>query len=171
MGCLARVRKTQARCLVRAQWSNPECRGQRGHDGRVATLRNEKAGSHWLNVGASPRSSVQTQNIAPEKGTKIGFGTAGARRLPMCGFFEQRDVAASPRERRCEQRAWVSKSTLTHERAAASTSVSAGRSVFWHCERKDCQSALRKPRSLRIPFLFEEQTASQLNTNFKVVRY
>ena len=26
---------------------------------------------------------------------KIGFGTAGARRPPTCGFFERRDVAAS----------------------------------------------------------------------------
>ena len=165
------MRKTQA-SLVRAQWSNPECRGQRGHDGRVATLRNGKAGSHWLNVGASPRSSVQTQNIVPEKGTKIGFGTAGARRLPMCGFFLNRETLRRHQETVAASNEPGSvQSTLRHERAAASTSVSAGRSVFWHCERKDCQSALRKPRGLRIPFLFEEQTASQLNTNFKVVRY
>ena len=46
---------------------------------------NEKDGSHWLQ-GTSPRSRCQTQNVVPEKGTKIGFGTAEARKLPTCGF-------------------------------------------------------------------------------------
>ena len=32
-------------------------------------------------------------------------------------------------------------------------------------------SKLRKPRGLRIPSLFEEKTARQLNANFKVVRF
>ena len=69
----------------------PECRSRRRHEGRVATLRNWKAASHWLNVGASPRSRVQTRNVAPEKGTKIGIGTAEARRLPTCVFFFERE--------------------------------------------------------------------------------
>ena len=52
--------------------------------------RNEKAGSHRLNVGASLRSRVRTQNVVPEKGTMIGFGNAEARRLPTGQFCEPR---------------------------------------------------------------------------------
>ena len=52
----------------------------------------EKAVSHWLNVGASLKSRVRTQNVVPEKGTKIGFSNAGARRLPN-GQFLNREVA------------------------------------------------------------------------------
>ena len=47
-------REGRAQCernLVKERWSDPECRGRRRHDGRVGTLRNEKAGSHWLGVG------------------------------------------------------------------------------------------------------------------------
>ena len=52
----------------------------------------EKPGSHWLNVGASLKSRVRTQIVVPEKGTKIGFGNAEARRLPN-GQFLNREVA------------------------------------------------------------------------------
>ena len=76
----------------------PECRGRRRHEGRVATLRNWKAASHWLNVGASPRSRVQTRNVVPEKGTKIGIGTAEARRLPTCVFFLERETLRRQKE-------------------------------------------------------------------------
>ena len=43
-----------------ARLSDPECRGRRRHEGRVATRRNEKAGSHWQNVGASLGRSDRT---------------------------------------------------------------------------------------------------------------
>ena len=46
---------------------------------------NEKARSHWLNEGASPRSRVQTQNVEPEKG--------GSEKTAKVRFFET--------ERRC----------------------------------------------------------------------
>ena len=60
--------------------------------GQGCDLADEKAGFHWLNVGASQKSRVRTQNVVPEKGTKIGFGNAEARRLPN-GQFLNREVA------------------------------------------------------------------------------
>ena len=46
----------------------------------------EKTGSHWLNVGASLKKRVRTQNVVPEKGTKIGFVNAEARKLQNGSF-------------------------------------------------------------------------------------
>ena len=54
--------------------------------------------------GRLVKEQCSNSECRPEKGTKIGFSTVGARRLPSGQFFGLRDVAASTGDRCCGQR-------------------------------------------------------------------
>ena len=101
MGCLARARKAPARCLVKGAVIEP--RMPWSHEGRVATLRNGKAGSHWQNVGASLGRSDRTP--VDKEVTRAGCDTAQREgRVPLAKRGRLvRAKGSNPREQRGQE--------------------------------------------------------------------
>ena len=109
-----RVVLSKSESLVKERWSDSECRGRRRHDGRVATLRNEKAESHSPGVGTSPRSNTaRAGSLKGQAAPKSARQLKARARRP--GGTSECQAADSYREVTCQPARW--KRSSQRERA------------------------------------------------------